>query len=251
MKRFFRSLLVAAGLFAAVMAPAKAQIPVTDVASLTQQIQQVVSWGQQYTGMVNQIRNQVTQIQELQNTFNSLNGSRGFQALLNGATDQAGRRLIPDDLSKLIDLYNGTLVPGYTALNSRITSLRSTLSGLPPGFFPTGSPMEAELNKALDALGTQRVLADESMKSIGARTTNTENLIATIASATDPKAMAELQARMTGEQIFAQNEANRVAVMKYQQELQRQEQERKSRDALAQSFSRPLGGGTFPTAFTR
>lgn len=227
------------------VAPTQAQIPVTDVASLTQQIQQVLAWAQQYTQMIEQIRNQVQQIQQLQNTYDSMTGNRGLEMLLNGAGDQAARRYLPEDMRRIYDLYSGTIVPGYAALNARIQGLRGTISSLPPGYFPAGSALETQLNQALDLISTQRVMAEESYNAMSTRTRNTENLMATIGMATDPKAIAELQARIQGEQVLATNEANRIALMRYQQEVQRQQQERRSLENLART-AKPLGATTLP-----
>lgn len=225
---------------------AKAQIPVTDVASLTQQIQQVMAWAQQYSQMVQQIRNQVDQITQLQNTYNAMTGDRAMGMLLNGAADQAARRYLPADMTQLYDLYNGTIVPGYRALTARIQGLRSTISTLPPGYFPAGSAMATQLNQLLDALGTQRVMAQASYKAVTDRVINTENLMATISSATEPAAIAQLQARIQAEQVLAQNEANRIALMTYQQEAQRREQEQRQREAFGQAQAAAIPTVTFP-----
>lgn len=223
---------------------AKAQIPVTDVASLTQQIQQVMAWAQQYTQMVDQIRNQVQQINQLRDTYNSMTGDRAMGMIMNGVSDQAARRYLPADMDKLVDLYNGTIVPGYAALTARITGLRGTISSLPPGYFPAGSDMERTLNQALDALGAQRVMAQESYKAVTDRVTNTENLMATIPTATDPAAIAQLQARIQAEQVLAQNEANRIALMQYQQRAQEREAEQRARERMAKSAT-GIGGIDF------
>ena len=227
---------------------ARAQIPVTDVASLTQQIQQVMSWVQQYSQMVEQIRNQVQQISQLRETYNSMTGDRAMGGLLNGVADQTARRYLPADMAQLYDIYNGTIVPGYAALATRITGLRSTLSSLPPGYFPAGSQLETQLNKALDSLGAQRVMAQEAYKAVGDRVTNTENLMATISSATDPAAIAQLQARIQGEQVLAQNETTRIALMQYQQAAQRAEQEQRQREAFGQAQRGPIPSAAFPAA---
>ena len=231
---------------------AKAQIPVTDVASLVQQVQQVAAWAQQYTQMVDQITNQVREIAQLKATFDAMTGDRGMAALLNGPLDQIARRYLPADVNQILDLYNGTIVPGYSALSSRIQALRSSISTLPPGYFPSGSQLEGQLNGVLDALGAQRVIAEQAYGAVTARTTNVENLIATIASATDPAAIAQLQARIQAEQVLAQNEANRIALLQYQQVTQQREAELRQSQAYAQANRVDLGGIVFPaTRVTR
>jgi type IV secretion system protein VirB5 len=227
-------------------APARAQIPVTDLAhiavstnELFQQIQQVLSWVQQYAQMVQQITNQYEQIR-------SATGNRGMERLLMGVVDQNARRYLPSDMADIYNLYSGTVVPGYTALSSRIASLRGTISTLPPGFLPAG-PLRDALNQAVDALGTQRTMAEQSYRAVTDRIGSTENLISTIGSTTDEKGIAELAARIQGEQVLAQNEANRIALLAYQQRLAIQEAERRDAERIA-TTAKQLGTTTFTRA---
>jgi type IV secretion system protein VirB5 len=223
--------------------PARAQIPVTDLVhigvstnELFQQIQQVLSWVAQYTQMVTQITNQYEQIR-------SATGSRGMENLLMSAVDQNARRYLPSDMADIYNLYSGTVVPGYGAVSARINALRGAISTLPPGFFPAG-PMQDALNQAVDVIGTQRTMAEQSYKAVTDRIGSTESLIATIGSTTDEKGIAELAARMQGEQVLAQIEANRIALLAYQQRLAIQEAERRDAESIA-ATARPLGTTQF------
>lgn len=245
MKQLILALAVGATL--GVVTPCRAQIPVTDVASLTQQIAQVLAWAQQYAQMVEQINNQVQQIGQLRDTYNSMTGSRGLGSLLNGIGDQAARRYLPADLAQIYDLYNNTIVPGFGALNSRITALRSTISTLPPGYFPAGSDLDKELGKLLDGIGAQRSMAEVAYKNSTDRIPYIEALMTRINSTNDPKEIAELQARISVEQALIQNEANRLAVLKYQQQIAKQEQEQRQREAFSQGQRGAIPAITFPT----
>ena len=224
---------------------ANATLPVIDTANLSRAVQQVTAWAHQYSQMVQQLQNQIQQITQLQNTFQALTGDRGFGNLMNGAADQLARRYLPDDMAQLYTLYTGSLVPGFSALTNRIQGLRSTLSSYPPGYFPAGSELESQLYRTLDALGAQHVMAEEAYHAVGNRTTTTENLMATIPFATDPAAIAQLQARIQAEQVLAQNEANRVALMAYQQAAQQREEDRKSLEDIARASRAGAGGIAF------
>jgi type IV secretion system protein VirB5 len=227
--------------------PAHAQIPVTDVANLTAQMQHILAWAQQYAQMVRQLDNQIRQIDQMQRQIEMMSGRRGLGSVLNGPMDQAARRYLPTDLRQIYDLYNGTVVPGYNAIAQRIKAMRGTLSSLPPGYFPAGSAMEGQLNEALAMIGTQRVMAEESYRTMSDRTTNVENLIATIDVANDPQAIAELQARIQAEQVLATNEANRIALLQYQQQIQRQQSERRQLERFVQgNRAAAIGTVAFP-----
>lgn len=224
---------------------ADAAMPVIDAANLSRAVQQVMAWARQYGQMAQELQNQIQQITQLQNTFQALTGDRGFGNLMNGAADQLARRYLPDDMAQLYTLYTGSIVPGFSALTSRIQGLRSTLSSYPPGYFPAGSELETQLYRTLDALGAQHVMAEEAYRAVGNRTITTENLMATIPFATDPAAIAQLQARIQAEQILAQNESNRFALMAYQQEAQRREEDRRSLEDIARASRAGAGGITF------
>lgn len=241
-------LTIVAMLTVMICAPARSQIPVTDVLSLTQQIQQVLAWAQQYAQMVQTLQNQVDQITQLQDTYDSMTGSRGLGALLNGPAQQSARRYLPADLAQIYDLYSGSIVPGYNALVNRINTIRGSLSTLPPGYFPAGSDAETELNRALNALAAQRAIAEASYRTTSDRVPAIESLMATIGSANDPKAMSELQARIAGEQVLASNETNRIQLMIYQQDLERAEQERRAMERFSASQRAPIPTAIFPGA---
>jgi type IV secretion system protein VirB5 len=228
--------------------PARSQIPVTDVLSLVQQVQQVLAWAQQYSQMVETLQHQVDQITQLENTYNSMTGSRGLGALLNGPAQQTSRRYLPADLAQIYDLYSGGIVPGYNALVARINALRGTLSTLPPGYFDAGTDAAAELTRALNALATQRAMAEAAYRTTTDRVPAVESLMGAIAGANDPKAISELQARIAGEQVLAANESNRIQLMLYQQQLERDERERRSLERYSAAQRAPIPTALFPAA---
>lgn len=246
MKKMLLAAAAALTMFAGM--PARSQIPVTDVLSLVQQIQQVLAWAQQYAQMVQNLQNQVDQITQLTNTYESMTGSRGLGALLNGPAQQSARRYLPGDLGQIYNLYSGGIVPGYTALVARINTLRGTLSTLPPGYFDAGSDADTELNRTLTALATQRAMAEAAYQSTSDRVPAVEGLMGAIGGANDPKAIAELQARIGGEQVLAANETNRIQLMLYQQQLERDEQDRRAVERFSAAQRAPIPTATFPTA---
>lgn len=219
---------------------AHAQIPVTDVAVLAQQIQQVEAWVQQYNQMV-------TQLTQGKQAYQSITGSRGLQALENGTTQQNARRYLPGDLSQIISLYTGSVVPGYAALTTRINTLQGQISTLPPGYFPAGSTAQAELTRITTTLATQRALAEAAFNASTNRTPSVETMLATIGTSTDPKAMQELQTRITGEQVITANETNRIQVLAYQQQVQRQQDEHATLEHFASAQRASIPTVTFPS----
>src|SRR6478672_426119 len=69
-------LFLALAAWLALAGNALAQIPVTDIASLTQQMQQVAAWSKQYQQMTQQYQQTTAQL-------NAIKGARGMGQLLN------------------------------------------------------------------------------------------------------------------------------------------------------------------------
>lgn len=216
---------------------AHAGIPVIDVAAIAQQVQQVIAWGKQYTQMVDQINNLRNQYAQLQTTYNSLTGDRGLATLLNAGADQAARRYLPEQADELEKLASG-LVSGYGPLQSTIASLRSKVSSLPPGTFGSGTDALKTLSAKLDSIATQQAMGKAAYSAAAQRTRDIENLIATSAVATDPKAIAEMQTRITAQQALLQNESAKLQAMAYMQNAEEQQAKQRAAELIGK-WSRP------------
>ena len=114
-----------------ISAPARAGMPVIDVANLAQAIQQVLSWGQQLQAMA-------AHLQQLQRTYQSLTGPRGMQNLLPIAP--GARNYLPADYSELMNVINGTSVT-YPVLAGQVQGIIQTNAVLYQ--WPDGQPVAA------------------------------------------------------------------------------------------------------------
>ena len=224
--------ILAALALAATFAPAEAGIPVIDVANLAQSVQQVIAWGQQYgqmTESINQLRNQYAQ---LANTYAALTGNRGLGTLLNTPIDQAARRYLPADALQLGQLASGT-VTGFASLQTTINRYRSSVSAMPTTTFPVGSSAAGALAARIDTLATQQALAESAYSANDQRTADLESMIATIGSANDPKAIAEINARIAAQQALIGNETTRLQALAHLQQVEQQRNEQRGREVIA------------------
>ncbi len=226
MKRLFTAAALVVG-----VSSANAGIPVIDVASLAQSVQQVVAWGQQNAQMVEQITQLRNQYAQLTNTYNSMTGNRGLGTLLNGAVDQATRRYMPSDATQLGQLSGG--VPGYGALQATINRYKASVTTLPTTWFPAGSPAANTLASRVDSLATQQALGEAAYTANAQRTADLENMISTIGTADDPKAIAEINARITAQQALIANESTRIQALTYMQQLEKQQDEQRAREVVS------------------
>lgn len=178
---------------------ASAQIPVTDAASLAQQIQQVMAWGQQIQGM----KDQLTQQQQL---FNSMNGTRGIGQLLNNPTL---KDILPQDWQKV---YSAIQAGGYTGLTGSAKAIRDANAIFQCN---TGSKEEiARCNRELNKSAQDKAFASGAYMAAQRRLDNIQALMGQIDNATDSKQIQDLQVRMQAEQAMIQNEQTKLTMFK-------------------------------------
>ncbi len=211
---------------------AHAGIPVIDAANLAQAIQQVMSWAQQYQQMV-------SQLQQLQQQYASLTGSRGLGDI---ASDPRLQAVVPPDVATVYQSLNSG---GFNSLTGAAQTLRlasmiyncedrtGDAQKTCAAILNTNAQTQAYQQNAL-TLTTQRVNQIQSLQS-------------QINATQDPKAIAELQARIQAENTQVANESNRLAVMKAIADTQQQaaEQALKERTLKRLAKNAPTTADTF------
>lgn len=242
MKKLLQSLALILALFGGTQA--RAGIPVIDAANLANSIQQVIAWGQQYTQMVQSINQLQQQYAQLQTTYNSMTGNRGLGTLLNGAGDQAMRRYLPEQGTHIDQLASGA-VAGYGPLQSAISSLKNAVSTMPSGTFASGTDALNVLSAKVNSLATQKALGQAAYSSAAQRTADIENMIATTGVATDPKAIAEMQTRISAQQALLQNESTKLQALAYMQAAEQQQNEQRANEAISKWGKTALPAVTF------
>ncbi len=166
-------------------------------------------WAAQATDMGNQLSQLKQQYDQLQTTYKSLTGSRGTSDLLNSPVYQQARRMLPPNAQQVLGLANGG---GYRNLGDTINSIKQATTTLNNDSFssPTAANQwQADLNRA----ATNKALSMEAYSSAAQRLQNLEDLTAQISQTQDPKAIAELQARIATEQGMIQNEQSKLQAL--------------------------------------
>lgn len=146
--RHFVSLCAVSASLLLTTAPARAGIPVIDGTNLAQQIQQVVSWGQQARQMINQIQQLQQQFQQLQTMTSKLEGVRSLGSILN---DPTIRSVLPPEMRDATQLL---LNPSALAISQ--ANLNQILAS-----FGVSTTLDPTAGKAIaDTLGrAQQILA--------------------------------------------------------------------------------------------
>jgi type IV secretion system protein VirB5 len=159
---------------------ARAQLAVIDVASLGQLISEVQTLEQQ----LNQARAE----------FQSITGSRGMQQLLAGTT----RNYLPPDWPTLQGVLQGS--GGYPVLTADLRAAQQAVAVLSPQQLAAMSPAaSAQLQSSRQSVALMQSVSQQALANSSSRFSALQQLINTIASATDQKSILELQARITAE----------------------------------------------------
>lgn len=214
--------------FAAVL-PAHAQIPVTDVASLAQQIQQVASWGQQIQSMKDQLAQQ-------QQLFSSMNGSRGLGQLLN---NPALKSALPADWQ---NVYSSIQSGGYSGLTGSAKAIRDANAIYDCNAGAANSV--ARCNREMNKTAQDKAFANDAYIASQRRLDNIQALMGQIDNATDTKQIQDLQVRMQAENAMIQNEQTKLMMFKMMADSedkliaqQKHEQDMKNISATRRSVS--------------
>ena len=207
---------------------ASAQIPVTDGASIAQQvsaqIETIAKWKMQYDQMTSQIN-------QMKQQYESLTGSRNLGQILNNS---ALRDYLPNDWQ---GVYDAVKSGGYSGLSGRAQSIY-------------------EANKAFDACmvfklvdqrtaceaqavkGAQdKAFALDAYDKAKSRLTQIDQLMAKINDTPDPKAIAELQGRIAAEQAMIQNEQTKLQMYQMVAAAEDRLQEQRQREINAKVLS--------------
>jgi len=206
-----------------------AQIPVTDVANIAQQVKQVLSWKQQLEAMADQYNQQIDQ-------FNSMTGNRGYGNLFNNPELQ--QYLSPE----WQQIYSSIYSQGVDGLSEGAKTLMYE--------YDLGSVCEQyregtqeKINCEYQA-GKNAQDADIFQYALGSASHKSEiilNLQNEINNTTDPKSIAELQARIQSEVANLQNEMNKMQLAIKLAEVQNKLVEQKQIEDYLRSVDKPVG----------
>jgi type IV secretion system protein VirB5 len=180
---------------------AHAQIPVTDGASIGQQIaaqvETIAKWKLQYDQMM-------SQIDQAKQQYESLTGSRGLGTIMN---DPAMRDYLPGDWQAV---YDSVKTGGYSGLSGTGKSVYDANKIYDAcGHFTIAqqrTSCEARAVKGAQDKG----FALDAYNAAKSRINQIDQLMGKINQTQDPKAIAELQARIGAEQANIQNEQTKL-----------------------------------------
>jgi type IV secretion system protein VirB5 len=199
--RVIRCLWVCLPLSLAAAPAARAQWAVIDVGAITQLIQEVQTMGRQ-------LITAEAQLQQAENTLQSMSGGRGMQMLLSGTN----RNYLPTSSAQLTSAMQGS--GSYPGLTLDVRSAMNTNAVLTPTQLAALAPSDQQqIAAARQAAALRQALAQEALANSSSRFAALQSLISAIGSASDQKGILDLQARITAELGMLQNEQTKLQVL--------------------------------------
>ena len=182
---------------------------------------QAGSWATQLAGMRNQLTQQT-------NTYQSMNGNRGMGSIMPLAN--AARNYLPQGAGDMVGVLNNTS-GSYSGMGSQIQSLVNNNAILSNSSITSMNmtPAQTQLLKNRRATDAAiQSIASQGMANASARFNYLQSLMGQINTTTDPKAIAELNARISAEQTMMTNEQIKLqqtaAYMQAQNAVNQQQQ---------------------------
>ena len=194
----FAAALCVGGLFTA--GQAMAQVPVTDIALNTQtQTNQMANLAK-YVEMIAQYK---TQIAQLKQQYDSLNGMRNLGQVFDNS---AFKNYLPTEWQ---DVYSRMQNGGYKGLTGTAALIKDANQLFDTCKTKTGAD-KTLCERAASKAAQDKAFADEAFDKAKDRLSQIEQLMAAINGTADPKAIAELQARISAEGAAIQNEQTKM-----------------------------------------
>jgi type IV secretion system protein VirB5 len=238
------TVLAAALGVAMAMPAAQAQIPVTDVASITQR---AMESAQQLTQLLNQLEQMKAQLQTMRSqldqakdTYSSMTGSRGMGQLLGNENYER----IPTNWQQTMDMTNGTGQDGN--ISSLANKILKTMGGIDPSVFSSVDQAYGQLagDQAKQAASYQAVQGTE-YDDVAKRFGDLKQLIGKIDQAPDQKAILDLNARIGAQQVMLQNEQLKMLALAQLRQAQQDAERIRTNKLRAEVGAKPwidMGG---------
>ncbi|MDD5375059.1 P-type DNA transfer protein VirB5 [Acidithiobacillus sp.] len=224
MKRIFLGVTLSALMSSA----AFAQIPVTDGASIAQQvtaqIETIAKWKMQYDQMM-------SQIEQAKQQYESLTGSRGLGNIMN---DPALRDYLPADWQ---GVYDSVRSGGYNGLSGRGASVYNANKIFDSCAYLTVDEQRTACEARAVKASQDKGFALDAYDAAKSRINQIDQLMAKINQTQDPKAIAELQGRIAAEQANIQNEQTKLQLYAMVAAAEEKVQAQRQREIQAKTWS--------------
>jgi type IV secretion system protein VirB5 len=187
-------------------------IPVVDIAGLVQAIQQVKTAYEQLTELQSQLK-------QAERTYDAMTGPRGMAALLDNPDL---REYLPEDMADVL-----------SSLSEDVDKYKKANRLLKDGAWQDAAMQAAKwLDDKETSAATDLANSEKAYRKSGERIEQYRDFVDEIDESQDPKAIADLQARIQAENVYLQNEIVRLQSLQMAQAAKREMQEVREREML-------------------
>lgn len=226
--------IIYAAISALFVSTTQAQEAVIDVAAIGQLASQAATLGQQLSEMKNQVA-------QLKNTYDSLNGSRGLGTIMN---NPALRNYLPQDWQ---NVYDSVKQGGYAGLSGTAKTLYTQIYDSCKHITVDDQRLACESSAVKGA--QDKGFALDAYSKAQDRMSQIDELMAQINQTHDPKAIAELQARIAVEQANIQNEQTKLKMYAMVAAAEDKVQQQQHREMNARTWAATKGISAQPITF--
>jgi type IV secretion system protein VirB5 len=226
-------------LTALLIKPVLAQIPVTDGASIAQdmlnQVETMAQWASQLQSMSDQYSQMQTDYQQMLTDYAAITGSRGLGTVMD---DPSLRDYLPEDWqSTYDDVQHG----GYGSLAGSAKTLYENNKVFDGCMHITASSERTSCEARAVKPYQDKGIADDTYSTAIKRINQIQGLMKQINKTQDPKAIQELQGRIALEQAMIQNEQVKLQLYKFASEAQEKIQQQQQKEYQDKVWSSRTG----------
>ncbi|ANC00451.1 P-type DNA transfer protein VirB5 [Vibrio parahaemolyticus] len=234
--------LIAAAIAFGCITQTQAGIPVSVVLDATAQINQVQNFAQmlkEYATLLDQLDQMKRQFEQMEREYSSVTGSRNLGDILN---DPEFKHYLPDNWQ---DVYQGIRNNGYEGLSGSAKALRDASKVFDACEYITDPTEKRVCNAQAVKPAQDQAFANDAYKKSQNRVNQIESLMREINRTNDPKAIAELSARIQAEQAMIQNEQTKLSLYQASAEaeerlLEQQKLETTKKLIKSTNYGRPV-----------
>lgn len=231
-KRLLIPLLLAV---ATVAAPASAQMVVTDTGAYTRMLSQLNQARAQLAELQTQVRQGAEMVDQGKRLYAGMTGLTNVNSLGGVLNNPALRQYLPAEVQDTGKLLNGTLTD-LGSIGSRATSIRDANRLFTPatdGLSTAQRYYQDALVKSGDRAARDVALGESAYKAAGQRQAGLDQLRLALNSASTPKEVMDLQARIAAEQAMINNDQMQLQGLAMMQDAEKRMAEQRDREAAA------------------
>lgn len=178
---------------------------VYDPSAVAQMVQQVAQLKAQLQTLTNTYTKVTQQLEQAQSAYKAVTGTRNLGDVFN---NPMLRKYLPADMKKV---YDASRAGGYQGITGSIDAILSSeaLTG------SVAQQQDAIKKRRRNSAAAAQLAAQDAYAGVEARLNQIDQLASKINETTDPKAIADLQARIAIEQSRIATEAQKLQLMSY------------------------------------